>query len=366
MTGQNLDLTVRAAPARAARDPRQPAPAGREAPPAGPVAIMERATAGRYGLPVVDGGSGGAWPSRQAAGVIAVSASAPPRSTPDTRPPDTRPVATAEVRATIPARPEASPTAPAPVDDPVDPVSESARLLLRLMVANQEREQRHLGDVFHDGPIQDFTAVLLACSAVRRTLTGPEAERLADVEAQLRGAITTLRLPPPAFRASNDARMILESALASRVHGPLTRTLETVIEVGDPAPTRAEIAELLGALQILLLESDPLRPAANAAVTIRSGNEGLALTLHVMPDPMSAAASPDAARDAGARTDRLSRVAALTGAQISEEAPGGSWRASLAWPRPAPRPPVAHTRIEQRPGLAAYQPRPADNHDGVG
>ncbi|ONH26110.1 hypothetical protein BL253_25485 [Pseudofrankia asymbiotica] len=243
-------------------------------------------------------------------------------------------------------------------------MSEDTRLLLRLLVANQEREQRHLCDVFHDGPIQEFTAVLLACSTARRTLTGPDAERLADVETQLHNAIATLRLPSPAFRASNDARMILESALASRVRGPLTRTLETVLEVDDPAPTRAEVAELLGAVQLLLLESDPLRPAAHAAVAIRSGHEGMTLTLRATPDPISAAASPDAARDACARTERLGRVAALTGARIVEEAPGGSWRASLAWPRPAPRPPVTHTRIEQRPGLAAYQPRPAGDRDG--
>ncbi|MDT3439603.1 MULTISPECIES: hypothetical protein [unclassified Pseudofrankia] len=357
----------------------------------------------------MDGGSAGTWASRRAAGVISVSASAPPCPTPDTKP-----VATAEARAATAARasrptssiadpqadlpgprqsdgdpavgpvgtagpadpegtpeaatdetPAAGPWTSAASEASADPVSENTRLLLRLLVANQEREQRHLCDVFHDGPIQDFTAVLLACSTVRRTLAGPEAERLADVETQLHNAIATLRLPSPAFRASNDARMILESALASRVRGPLARTLETVLEVDDPAPTRAEVAELLGAVQLLLLESDPLRPAAHAAVAIRSGHEGMTLTLRATPDPISAAASPDAARDASARTDRLGRVAALTGAQIIEETPGGSWRASLAWPRPAPRPPVVHTRIEQRPGLAAYQHRPAGDRDGT-
>lgn len=369
MIGQDLGLHI---------DTRTPRPvpvagvAGRDASTAGLVAIMERDAPGRYGLPV-DGGPAGTWGSRPAAGVRSVSV-ALPSAVPDDAVPAAGPAPDESATpSTAPdvaeARAEAGPSIEPPAADASadpDPVSEQTRLLLRLMIASQERDQRHLCDVFHDGPIQDFTAVLLACSAVRRSLRGQDAERLADVEAQLYGAIATLRLPSPAFRAGNNARMILEAALGSRVQGPLTRALDSTLDVDDPAPTRAEIAELLGALQILLLESDPLRPAAHAAVTIRSGGDGLTMTLQVTPDPLSATASPDATRDALARTERLARAAALTGAHLTEESPGGPWWASLAWPRPQPAPPLPHSRIEQRPGLAAYQRRPAGDGERSG
>jgi len=345
----------RGAPADPAGEADPVQPAGRLVSLPTAVAIMDRETGGHYGSPV-DRGMAGAW-VRRPAGVATASTSVPADSTAPDSTAETS-TATAETARTVeptkPAETARTDTATA-TDTSVDPVSERSRLLLRLMVANQERAHRHLCDVFHDGPIQDFTAVLLACSAVRRALAGPEAERLADIEAQLHSAIATLRLPSPAFRASNDARMILESALMNQVRGPLARTLEMELEVDDAAPTRAEVAELLGAIQLLLLESDPLRPAAQAAVTVRSGRERLVVALRVTPDPMSAAASPDVDQDAEARTERLGRIAELTGARITEEAPGGTWQAALAWPRAAPLPPNAHSRIEQRPGLAAYQ-----------
>ncbi|MBL7497724.1 hypothetical protein I6A84_38295 [Frankia sp. CNm7] len=245
-------------------------------------------------------------------------------------------------------------SAGAPAGSATDPGNEQTRLLMRLMVAGQERERRHLCDAFHDGPIQDLTAVLLTCSAVRRSLSGPAAEQLAALESQLRDTITSLRLPPPAFRAGSDARKILETALAGRVRGPLAHTLDTVLDVDDPEPDRGQIAELLGAVQLLLQEGDPLRPAAHAQVTIRSGKDGVALTLRVTPDPLSTAASPDAGQHARARTERLSRIAALTGTQVVEDRPGGLWSASLAWPHPDPAgtPPGFHPRVEHRPGLA--------------
>jgi hypothetical protein len=216
---------------------------------------------------------------------------------------------------------------------PVDhgPASDDTRLLLRLIVAGQERERRHWGDVFHDGPIQDLTAVLLGCAAVRRGLPEPEAEKLAVIETQLRDAMSALHLPAPAFRVGNDARTILESALASRVRGPLTRDLDVVLELDEPGPTRAELAELLAAVQLLLSEADPRRPALAASVTIRAREDGVALTLRAAPDPR-AAAGPDAAADAAARTERFARLATILGAQITEDEPGGAWCAALSWP----------------------------------
>ncbi|ADP84700.1 histidine kinase [Pseudofrankia inefficax] len=225
-----------------------------------------------------------------------------------------------------------------------DPVSDTTRLLLRLIAAGQERERQHLCDAFHDGPIQDLTAVLLTCAAVRRTLDGPAAEKLAAVETQLRDAITTLQLPAPAFRAGSDASKILTTALTNRVRGTLARELETVLDVDEAPPSRAEIAEVLSAVQLLLLESDPWRPARRASVTVRSGPDGVTLTLCASPDPCSAT-SLDAAHDAVARAGRLRRVAAIVGARITEEQPGGSWRASLSWPRRTP-PPITQGRLD--------------------
>lgn len=223
---------------------------------------------------------------------------------------------------------------PAAPQEP-DPVDEATRLMLRLIAAGQERERQHLCDAFHDGPIQDLTAVLLTCAAVRRTLTGPAAEKLAAVETQLRDAITTLQLPTPAFRAGSDARRVLTSALASRVRGPLARELDAVIEVDDAPPNRAELAEVLSAVQVLLLESDPWRPARHASVTIRSSQDAVTLTLRALPDPCSATGL-DAAHDAAARTGRLRRVGSLVGAHITEDQAGGGWGAALTWPRQRP------------------------------
>ncbi|MBX6389163.1 MAG: hypothetical protein IRZ08_09225 [Frankia sp.] len=219
-------------------------------------------------------------------------------------------------------------------DGPGPAVSEDTALLLRLMVAMQERDRRHLGDVFHDGPIQDFTAVLLSCAAVRRSLDGPAADRIRAIEAQLRDAIDTLHLPPPVFRPGHDARSILGSWLARRVRGPLTAELDARLDVGDPAPTRAQLAELLGALELLLLESDPLRPAAHVAVEITTGADGIALTLRVTPEPPPAALGAE--RATAERVERLDRVASVLGAQVSEPAPDGSWSASLRWPAGSP------------------------------
>jgi len=212
-------------------------------------------------------------------------------------------------------------------------VDDAVRLLLRLMVVGQERTRQHLNDVLHDGPIQDLTAILLSLAAVRRTLAAPDAEKLTAVENQLRDAIAALHLPPAAFRPGYDARRILDTTLATRVRGPLARELDTSLEVDGPAPTRAELAELLAVVQLLLLESDPLRPARHASVRVRSGRDTVTLTLRATPDSCPASAA-DAARDAAERTDRLRHVAAIVGAHVSEDGPGGAWRASVTWPRP--------------------------------
>jgi hypothetical protein len=211
-------------------------------------------------------------------------------------------------------------------------IEPGARALLRMLVASQERERQYLRDAFHDGPIQEFTAILLSAAAVRRQLAGAAAERLTALEAQLRDAITTLQLPPPVFRLGRDARAVLEAALTSRVLGPFTRALDAELELTGPDPSRDDLAELLGVVQLLLLAADPQRPAAHATVTVHSGADGLTLALGVTPDPRSAAEA-ETSGSAAERTSRFTCVAALTGARVAEHTPAGPWHATVRWPR---------------------------------
>lgn len=216
------------------------------------------------------------------------------------------------------------------------------RLLLRLLTAVQEREHRYRNDEFHDGPVQDLTAVLLGLAALRRTLEAEQATRLAEIETQLREAITAARRPPLAFRAGNDARAVLESALAARVHGPLADVLDVVIEVEDHPPTRDELAELLAIVQTLLVQSDPVRPATHVAVTIRSGPDEVAVTVAATPAVTpEVAAAPETAGQAAVRSRRLRLAAEAVDATLTEDRPGGRWQAVARRGRPAGPGPAA-------------------------
>ncbi|WP_052710934.1 hypothetical protein [Pseudofrankia sp. DC12] len=299
------------------------------------------AAVGDAGRPAVVVGPVG--PPREAEHGTTATATATATISPSGRGDATDPASAGRYLLPVEHGPAADRTCPT-TGQPHDPVSETTRLLLRLIAAGQERERQHLCDAFHDGPIQDLTAVLLTCAAVRRTLDGPAAERLAAVETQLRDAITTLQLPAPAFRAGRGASKILTTALTNRVRGALAHELDAVLDVDDVPPSRAEVAEVLSAVQLLLLESDPWRPARRAVVTVRSGHDGVALTLWAVPDRCSAT-SVDAAHDAAARAVRLRRVAAIVGARITEDQPGGAWRASVSWPRRAPSP-VTQARLD--------------------
>jgi hypothetical protein len=219
-----------------------------------------------------------------------------------------------------------------------------AHLLLRLLVDLQEREHRHAIDLLHDGPMQEFTAVLLALGRIRTDLDADPAQRLAAVETRLRDAVTSLHRPPAALRPGGCAGATLAAALELRVAGLLADTLEVDVDVDVRPPNQAELSVLLAVVQLLLLAMGGPDGAAvaNAAVTVRSDPAGVELTLRAVPAaattpaavPVPAAGATAEPEDAGSRAVRLSELAGLLGAEVGRDPADGVWHAAFSIPRP--------------------------------
>ncbi|EIV94411.1 hypothetical protein [Frankia sp. QA3] len=227
---------------------------------------------------------------------------------------------------TAPARTPACPVPRPPGPDGAPPAP--ALDLLRLMVALQERGHRSLAERLHDGPMQDFTAVLLELASVRRRLSGDLADRIGGIEHHLRSATSGLQLPPGAFRLGYDARRALAAGLALRVDGLLVDRLDTDLQVDEHPPTRAEISVVLATVQLLLMASDPVGTGEHAWLAVRSAPAELDLRLRVRPGGYEPPA--DAARAA-----RLRPVADLIGVELRHDAATGGWSAALRLDRPS-------------------------------
>ncbi|CAO5156180.1 Histidine kinase [Frankia sp. AiPs1] len=197
-----------------------------------------------------------------------------------------------------------------------------SRELLRLLVALQERGQRALATHLHDGPMQEFTAILLELASVRRRLPDDLAERLVAIEERLRATTLALQLPPSAFRLGNDARHALISGLAQRVDGLLVDRLDTELHVEEDPPTYEEIAVALAAVQVLLLASNPINAGEQAWLSARSRPGGLDLCLRMHPSGHELPADE-------ARAARLRPVADLIGADLRHDAESASWTATI-------------------------------------
>ncbi len=219
--------------------------------------------------------------------------------------------------------------------DTAVPAMPDAYLLLQLLVELQEREHRYVSDLLHDGPMQEFTAVLLALGRVRTTLGADVGEQLAAIEARLRETVISLHRPLPPFRPGNDARAVIEMTLAQRVHGLLADALEVDVDVDAWPPTWAELPVLLAVIQLLLLTGEPTRPVARAAVAVRSDLGGVELRLQVVPaEAHETSEAPGIADAARIRAARLHALADAVGAQVECDPGGWAWRAVLTLPRP--------------------------------
>lgn len=204
----------------------------------------------------------------------------------------------------------------------VDPHSHE---LLRLLVSLQEREHRALAERLHDGPMQDFTAVLLELASVRRQLGGTRADlaaRITAIEAHLRGTVTSLHLAPSAFRLGNDARRVLEVGFAHRVSGLLVEQIDVDIDVTDHPPGPGDLAVTLAAVQLLLQASNPHGIGEHATVLVRSTAGGLDLRLSVRPRDCEPSAD-------AARMSRLRPLAELIGVELCHDPGAETWDAHL-------------------------------------
>jgi signal transduction histidine kinase len=206
--------------------------------------------------------------------------------------------------------------------------------LLRMMVFLQDRGQRVAADRMHDGPMQDFTAILLELATIRRQLPAALSERISSIEDRLRTTSLGLQPPPNVFRISHDARQSLAAGLSQRVDGLLVDQLETDLRVETHPPTLTEIAVSLAAVQLLLAASSPHRPAEQAWLTAESRPDGLDLRLRVRPRGPRLETDPT-------RSGLLRSLADLIGARLAHDPADSTWSATLhvsRIPRP-PRPP---------------------------
>ncbi|WP_163548970.1 histidine kinase [Candidatus Frankia nodulisporulans] len=194
--------------------------------------------------------------------------------------------------------------------------------LLRMLVALQERGQRAMATRLHDGPMQEFTAVLLELASVRRQLSGALAERVAAMEDRLRAAALELQLPPGVFRLGHDATEALIAGLRQRVDGLLVDRLDTDLRLAEYPPTDAEISAVLGAVQVLLLASNPYATGERAWLSVRSGPAGLDLSLAVCPSGHEPPTDE-------ARAARLRPLADAIGADLCHDAEAARWTATL-------------------------------------
>ncbi|WP_261555211.1 histidine kinase [Frankia tisae] len=227
---------------------------------------------------------------------------------------------------TVPARTPACPDLrrPGPEGCPPAPSFD----LLHLMVALQERGHRSLTERMHDGPMQEFTAVLLDLASVRRRLSGDLADRVGEVENHLRAATNALQLPPGVFRFGYDARQSLTAGLTLRIAGLLVDRLDTDLQVDEHPPTHAEISVVLATAQLLLQASDPVGTGEHAWLAVRSAPAEVSLLLRVRPRAYEPPA--DAARAA-----RLRPVADLIGVELRHDASTGGWSAAFRLDRPS-------------------------------
>ncbi|MCM3884038.1 histidine kinase [Frankia sp. R82] len=194
--------------------------------------------------------------------------------------------------------------------------------LLRLLVALQERGQRAMAVRLHDGPMQEFTAVLLELASVRRRLPGELAERVVEIEDRLRATTFELQLPPSIFRLGHDAPAALTAGLDQRVAGLLVDRLDTELHLEENPPSDAEIAVVLAAVQVLLMASNPHATGERAWLSVRTGPAGVDLRLGVRPSGHEPPADE-------ARAGRLRPLAQLIGADLRHDAEAARWTATL-------------------------------------
>ncbi|MCK9897634.1 histidine kinase [Frankia sp. AgB32] len=209
-----------------------------------------------------------------------------------------------------------------------------AHVLLRLLVALQERGHRVSAERLHDGPMQDFTAILLDLASVRRRLPDELADRVNTIENRLRATTVGLHQPPSPFRLDHDARRTLTTGLSQRVDGLLVDHLDTDLRFDDGEPTGGEIAVALAAVQLLLMASDPVGTGERARVSARCGPDGLDLLLSVQPSRHEPPAD-------AARAGRLRPLADLIGAELRHDPDTGAWKAALTLERPRAAEPAA-------------------------
>jgi signal transduction histidine kinase len=209
------------------------------------------------------------------------------------------------------------------------PATSDVHYLLRLLVTLQERERRHLAELLHDGPMQEFTAVLLALGRMRKIVTGDVAHQLTAIETQLLHTVQSLQRPPSPFRPGNDARTMIEAALLQRVDGMLAEVLDIDIDVEARSPSPAELPVLVAVVQLLLLTSEPTGRAARVSVAVRSDAATAALTLTVRAAPGNPGID-----GTEARASQLRRLAHAVGAEVECDPDSGAWRATLNFPAP--------------------------------
>lgn len=240
----------------------------------------------------------------------------------------------------------------------VDPLG--VYLLPPAAVALAERQRRYAAETLHDGPMQEFTAVLLGLGQLRHGLDSQHADRLTELEIRLRDTVAALRAPASVWRSDLAAPELLDRVLRSWVEGPLADRLDLTVR-GAPLDRR-DVAGVVGLVQFVLHELDPVTPVRSAVVNVEGLPAAVSIQIRAVP-----AQAPDAhqagdtttdetttdetaqnrATDETAAAARLRELVVALRADASRSADAG-WTVRLRLPRRPDRTPGPTDQLRER------------------
>ena len=237
-----------------------------------------------------------------------------------------------------------------------EPDSSGAHLL-PVIVALAERQRHYAAEVLHDGPMQEFTGILLALGQLRKGLDAEYTARLTEVETKLRDTVTALRPAASVWQADLAPAALLDAVLRNWVDGPLAERLDLTVDhaVDSAALDRQEIAAVVGLVQLVLHELDPTAQVQSASVSVRCLPTAVDVRVSAVPATRLDADETDdtetdesetdeseteedgdddlrADDEAGARGVRLHLLATALRARASQDS-DGNWTVQLLLPR---------------------------------
>jgi hypothetical protein len=224
-----------------------------------------------------------------------------------------------------------------------EPGSPSA-YLLTVMVALAERQRHYAAEMLHDGPMQEFTAVLLALGRLRKGLDAEHTARLTALETKLRDTVTELRPAASVWLADIAPEALLDAVLRNWVDGPLAECVDLTVDstLDSLALDRQEIAAVVGLAQLVLHELDPTAPAHSASVSVRGLPTALDVRVSAVPathldpheanDDQAEVAEVSDGDEAGARAVRMRLLATALRARATHDS-DGTWTFQLLLPR---------------------------------